>query len=101
MSGARLPLALKFQRVSRSKADNVPLIPPNSASISPACKMILLAPISSSTFKEDILGSDRPSAVAAAGVRHTRFSVSSRRVLCVILQTSLFTTAPQQFSNSR
>ena len=57
--------------------------------------MLSLTPVNSSVCNDDISGSNRPSAVAAAGVRLIPFRFSCSRVSCAILAI-VFTSAVQQ-----
>lgn len=101
VSEVRLLLALKLASLSHFKVGKGLFIPSNSASVFSTCKMLPGTPFNESRSKDDSLGSDRPSAAAAAWVRRTCSSLSSCKVLCVIPETSLFTAAAQQSTNSR
>ena len=70
--------------------------PVGDASISFVSRNPLSGPDIESTCKDDISEIDRPSAAAVTGVSIMSSSPSSSRVLCVILETSLFTASAQQ-----
>ena len=67
-SGKRQPPALKFMKASLQKG-TVLSNPPNSASISSACKMLVHRPFNWRSCRDDNSGSNRPSIAANAGVR--------------------------------
>ncbi len=71
-----LSTSVETETIETKREERQPLNPPNSASISPASKMLPSIPVNTSVFKNDISGSNRPSAAAATGDRVIPFSAS-------------------------